>query len=1086
MKKKVRNSILLALCLSTCFTVGTAFSACDQGNPDGIQFVDQTVKKGPKFLEGALADIYVNETVVLNEYVEFVDEKYTLTITDPNGNVSDLTDEIIWFTEVPGKYVLTYTIHSGADKGTSTFELNVAYPELVWEFTLQNLPYLYGDELVFEDYFNAMNIYASLENYQVVMDSVEVDGEETDLHGQESYVFQSMSDHVFKFHIESADGQRNDAREVISIKYVDPDYMQELTDMGISIYGDLYVEDGNYTMIAGSFCNGNNVWLRRENGPHNLPYIAYNGDYGLNSYVKVDFTGNDMPTLSFFRDTYSKSIFDGSKGFVFTGGFTNNEGVGIHPKLSSSCSLYGPYMLHEYDRGASDTTTVADAAAGSIEDPYPGSFNSYKEGTRYRMIAGFSGMRKGTANLLNSKPAVAVDTIFLDFQCIIIDLDAMEVFSKFTLSTYGIQALGFQDIPLDLENNEFMTGNIVLYGKHGDQTTLDKIYPIITGMTFEEICEAELATASFKEDAPTLVKKGSTLNVSDFVDTSVEDYIFFYRDEAGNTYSVESETFTIEQAGSYTLYYSDGEYLCASLGIFVEDFNPELSGWIADNNLTFFGLDSLSDAHSVKLKAGQTTDDYPSTKTGTNVLSYVGFKGEYGAGDYVAMEFTGKNLPMVSFFNEKITSNPCDGGFGFSVNMSKYSVNTGKELTVHAPYKVFHFEGDGFLTDKTSSSRLLQMYGKEILENGEPKDPKEYEAWVGSQATLQDGVRYGMIMGFSSADRNKTVLNMIIVNLDTKDIVVNLAQPMDYQIGQYDNHDRYTHITGDFKGGITVYGFYEDALTLDKIYPVLQDTSVEEAAIELFGNLNDFRMEYNSSMDENGKIVLQTGTLGYGGNYTGPNTGVSMNQAYMSFVGNYGFNDYVAFDFTGKNMPEVAFFAKNYDNSMYYGNGNKRGVVVASGLTLWDGSALAPVGGNGAQICVSGPYMANFNTANAGGSGNLLDAFNANLARANLQDGKHYRVIMGFTMTSMQVITLKYKLYDLDMNTLIEEIAKESYPAFSNDQFCTESAETLCGSIVLYGKFGAPDKTPIVTTIDKFHGIYEDTTIEAICQTLGM
>ena len=53
------------------------------------------------------------------------------------------------------------------------------------------------------------------------MDSVEVDGEITDLSDRESYVFNSMSDHTFKFHVESQDGQTAEGREVISIKYID-------------------------------------------------------------------------------------------------------------------------------------------------------------------------------------------------------------------------------------------------------------------------------------------------------------------------------------------------------------------------------------------------------------------------------------------------------------------------------------------------------------------------------------------------------------------------------------------------------------------------------------------------------------------------------------------------------------------------------------------------------------------------------------------------------------------------------------------------------------------------------------------------
>ena len=418
------------------------------------------------------------------------------------------------------------------------------------------------------------------------------------------------------------------------------------------------------------------------------------------------------------------------------------------------------------------------------------------------MIAGFSGVEKGTAGLLNSNPTEWVDTLFLTFKCVILDLDKNEVFSEFTIKTYGIQALRFPEIPLDVENNEFFTGNIVLYGQHGRQTTLDGIYPIIAGKTFEEVYEQEVPRATFKDTAKAFVLLNSEINVSDYVDTTQEGYSFFYRDEAGNDYPVTGETFTISSEGRYTLYYKYGNLYYGTLEIFVGD------------------------------------------------------------------------------------------------------------------------------------------------------------------------------------------------------------------------------------------------------------------------------LKYNATVEESGKIVLGEGSIGNGGSYAGPNPNNLIDQAYVAFTGEYSFDDYVAFDFTGKNMPEIAFFANNFDNSMYAGKGGKQGVVVASGVTLWDGSTSSWLGSNGTSVCVSGPYMANFNAAETNTSGNLLAGFNAKLARENLEDGVHYRVIMGFTKgLDPRSIVLTYTLYNLDTNEVVEEVSQVSWNMFSNPDFYEQDRSTLCGSIILYGKFRA------TTTIDKFWGIYEDTTI---------
>lgn len=804
-KKNLLKLMALSLCTVTCLGVGVTLSACNSDSE--IQFVEEEKKVGPQFLEGALADVLVYDTIVLNEYIEYVtDSSYTITIKDEKGNVQDLTDQVIWYTDAPGDYVITYTVKSGASKGVSTFTLRVRNPELSWDFTLKNMPYNLGDTLVFEEYFNEMNIAASLENYEVIMDCVEVDGEEIDLKDNTEFTFESRSDHTFKFYIEASDGQRCDGREVISVKDIDKAYLQQLEEeMNISLYGDLYLnEENGYTMVEGSYCNGNNVWLRRENGPHNLPYIAYNGEYGIGDFVKVDFTGKNMPTFSFFRDEYSQSIFDGTKGVVFTGGFSDNNGNAIHPTKNNNFTLYGPYMLHEYDRSASDTTQISDSP-GSGDTAYPGSFNALQDGTRYRMIAGFSDLEKGKAGLLpigKDDDGNSVDTLFLTFKCVILNLDTNEVVSEFSMKTYGIQALRFLEIPLDTENNEFFTGNIVLYGQHGRRTTLDKIYPVITGKTFEEIYKEEVPRAEFKETAKAFVLLNTEINLFDYADMTKEGAKFFYRDADGVDYPVEGSSFTITQEGRYTLFYKYGNLYYGSLNIFVGD------------------------------------------------------------------------------------------------------------------------------------------------------------------------------------------------------------------------------------------------------------------------------LKYNATMDENGKIVLGEGSIGNGGSYIGPNNNDLIDQAYVAFTGEYSFSDYVAMDFTGKNMPEIAFFANDFDNSMYAGKGGKKGVVVASGITLWDGSLNGNVFSRSTSIGVSGPYMANFNAASKDASGDLIGAFSSKLARANLDDNTKYRVIIGFEKAEdPRAIVLKFALYNLDTGALVEETSQVSWNLFSNNDFYSQSRDTLVGSIILYGKFRA------TTTIDKFWGIYEDTTI---------
>ena len=1139
MSKKIISCLFFILICSFSFFFVTSCSEPDLG----IDFVVEEEKEGPQFLEGNDYNIYVNENIVINQYVDIVkDSTYKITVTDTSGNVEDITKAYVWCPTKLGQYTMTYVVDKGASKGTASIVLNVINRELTFSYTPQNKIYKIGEVLDFDEYFLNLNWEASLRDCVVKMDSVEVDGVITDLSNETEFEFNSLSDHIFKFHVEASDGQLKEGTETIAIKYIEAAYAEELDNMGITYEGELIVsntEGNKFTLNSGSYRNGNDVWLRRSNGPHNVPYLAYNGDYGVDDYLMIDFTGNNMPILSFFRDKYSKNMFDGSKGIVATGGFTNNSGKPIQPYTCSNYMVYGPYMMNEYDRPAEDTTMLG-TCHGTPELPYPGSLNSLTEGTRYRMIAGFSNVSLGQANKLGTE--TLVDALRLDYNCLIINLDTMEVFSKFTITTYFLQALGFEEIPLDVENNEFLSGNIVLYGKHGDETVFDCLYPIITDTSWSEINEQYVTYSQFKDGAKTILQTGKTINVEDYADISNENHIFFVKDNNGNKVEFSGTSFSLD-VGSYVFCYSDGTNCSASLEVSVVDFDEKTWDWINTNNMNIFGLDSLSaEDYSILLKQGVCSDEeYPSVTSGTNSLSYIGFNGEYSSNDFVVLEFTGKNIPMVSFFNKTISSNPCDGGFGLSVNFAKYSKNTGDTIYVQGPYKIFHFEGEGDLKDTTSSSRLLQFKN----EDGSP--------YQGSQNSLLDNVKYGMIVGFTSVGRTNTVLRIYIFELDSKKVVMDVEQPLQYQIEAYThagNDYRYQNITdADFSGGITVYGYYDSQILFDKVYGIMQDTSVEEILANTFklresefnagaldvttintalnvidfvdtsnanyvfyyvdenGNKTDvqgatfsfekegsYTLYYNSgnglfgtkeiyvdglingyrahnATENNGVITLKGDNDIFGASYDGPNDNDAINQSYLSLGDDYGFDDYVVFEFTGKNMPEIAFFANNYNESMYYQGGGKSGIVVASGITLYDGTTKNWVLGNSTCVVVNGPYMIHSleSPCSSNGLGGMLADIirNAKLARANLKDGVQYRIIMGFSCKSDSVITLNYHLYNITDNVLVEEISVDTFGVFDNSDpaFFEQKASSLFGAIVLYGKFGTD------CVIDKLYGV---------------
>ena len=249
------------------------------------------------------------------------------------------------------------------------------------------------------------------------------------------------------------------------------------------------------------------------------------------------------------------------------------------------------------------------------------------------------------------------------------------------------------------------------------------------------------------------------------------------------------------------------------------------------------------------------------------------------------------------------------------------------------------------------------------------------------------------------------------------------------------------------------------------------------------------------------KVVLASGDLGDGAYYPGETNGTpnptdgnnTADQAYLAYDGNYGFNDYFVADFTGKNMPTLAFFANNYNNSIFYGDGTKNGVVVSTGLTLPNGlsftedNAFCTSVFNGKGLCMWGPHMIYSTAKNNNPEGVLLheNVENVALGRENLVSDKHYRIIMGFQPGDDPInraIKLVYVLYDLDNDCIVESISQNTYNFFADDWAnAGQTRDEFClGSIVAYGYFGT------TTTLDKTYNIYEDTTIDAIGRELGM
>ncbi|MBR1975541.1 MAG: hypothetical protein IKA20_06800 [Clostridia bacterium] len=533
---------------------------------------------------------------------------------------------------------------------------------------------------------------------------------------------------------------------------------------------------------------------------------------------------------------------------------------------------------------------------------------------------------------------------------------------------------------------------------------------------------------------------------------------------------------------------------------------------------------------------GQQNDDGDETPSSVH-QSYLALDGNYDLNDYVAFDFTGKNMPEIAFFaknyNDSMYANGTskqgivvvtgittyDGQLGSGVNGDGTQINYG------FPYMIQDAASGSFVSGAFANSALGRanlvdgthyrvimgftgsdsaitlnwyLYNLDTKAVVEQSSMTTWNFFTGSNAqvgnmTINDLSGSIVLYGKFGTECAIDKIHGVFEDTTIENIANGLSSEATYTVtfkgadgaelktlegvkfGETVSYDGEMPTPEKKEDALFNYSYAWDKsfgkITADTVY-TLTLVSAPKSGIKI-----------NKVTTNGDAIVLANSEIGGGANYTfgqnnddGDATPSFVRQSYLGLEGNYGLNNYVVFDFTGKNMPEIAFFAKNYNDSMYAEGTSKQGIVVVTGITTWDGQIGSGVNNNGTQINYGFPYM----IQDAANGGFCQGAFaNSALGRANLIDGTHYRVIMGFTEHAESAkITLKWCLYNLDTNEVVEESSMSSWGFFSgsNADVGNMTRDQLSGSIVLYGKFGT------TCTIDKLHGVESGTYADVVAK----
>ncbi len=246
---------------------------------------------------------------------------------------------------------------------------------------------------------------------------------------------------------------------------LDASVQSMMTENNMTAYGYKAINvDMSAELYEGTY---QGEWYTIKND--DVPYIAYNGNYGVGDYVVVDFTGKNVPQIAMCVDRVTSSLTDGNRGLYVHTGMIKKTGALVSDTDGGRLTFFGPNKM-EYGRPDADGRFGAQYGAsamdptGTIKDtnnvPSPLSIRGLKDGVHYRYVVGLKKLQsEGT------KARIEVELLLLN-------LDTNEEVVKYNMvdareSTVSLLA----------------GGSIVMYSRYNTGIKLDKIYALYSGVT---------------------------------------------------------------------------------------------------------------------------------------------------------------------------------------------------------------------------------------------------------------------------------------------------------------------------------------------------------------------------------------------------------------------------------------------------------------------------------------------------------------------------------------------------------------------------------------------------------------------------
>ena len=1127
MKRRIAQYVVVLLLLFAF----SLLSGCKQGTSTTENNTD-----GPQFLKGILLEIEYGDSILLDEYIDYVSDEYTIIAEDEQGIKEDLTDYPSWMPSHPGKYTITYTILDGNNKGSNSFELTVIPKRIMVELNYRNPYFVKGDSIEFDSYFEKMNINVdSFYDYEVRMEYIEHNGEKIDIEkGSSSYQFDDYGEYILHFLVETIDGQIKRYKEKIIVYNWNSEFYSWMKENHISGYNISETTAERSVVLNSGSHDGKPSDFPFGGLTHDISYIAYEGNYGLNDFVVVDFTGDNMPIFEFFKDSISNTYFwaqygsnSDNKGMVLVNGYRFLDGsncLKYAGTRNTRLELIGAYGIE--NQQLDNNSDGIRQCLNDIVCEEIGIENLQKDyaDTKFRMIIGFT---KG-------------DSRSVTVSYVLVDLDNDRVLINDShIST--IPSSNSFEIP---EN--YYTGSICLFGAHGRTISIDKVYPIEEDTTIDKVLEKYHPLSKFRDDCRTTIITGETLRALDYiVPVDNVEYTLVCTGSDGVSFSIESDTFVLDKSGSFVLTYNDGKNSINTLEI------ASIPKWMYDKNISQRKVTEIDDSTgSIILEIGKSEKE-PYQGGGISDYSYIAFNGKYGLNDFVIFDFTGDNMPHVSFFNKTIKNGIWNLGRVENDNTQQVVVTNG----------FFSNDGSRIGGWESAYNSMIIVWGPygagDIGNTAFRRLGSDINAISGPSTqvlgsyNLNENRHYRVIMGITDADSTSMTLRIYAIDGSTGDVLVDGTYKIEFDFGE----------EYDFEGSIQLFGQNGRSIKLDSIFAIEEDTTIQDV-VSKYSEVSKFKdnapsivntntpinvsdyidvsndyylsyvfndgvetlvttdsllfadegklilkykdgikiiasleitvsnyyqwfldnqiVTYNTSNfdEENHSIILNSGTCSSTNITQVPDMNCDNDLAYIGYKGNYSFNDYVVVDFTGDNMPVISFFQGRLSNSICRTSGwtdkeNKR-ILIMNGLRINDGTIYNDWN-QGSSNFIRGYGCYGFIHPNSGLTNGVCHFNTINdygISKMQSMPNTRFRFIVGITEGTSNSITLSMCLIDLDTGNVLAE--QENIVREIDLDGKISAEEFFVGNIEIMGTYGKS------IVLDKIYSIEENTTFSAV------